>query len=286
MRGMLADEYVRRRPRAEDGPLVTVVIPTYNRSEVLRYALRSALEQSYERLEVIVAGDGCTDDSEHVVASFADPRVKWMNLEVNTGNQSGPNRAALEIATGELIAYLGHDDLWRRDHVAILVADIDRSGADVSYTACDSVFSQGRVAGRRFTCPPLGEPSLPLALMHRRSMIERGAHWRPWRETVDAPDYAFFMSLVAAGARLSRVPALTAVKFPAAARPKLYREHRSREQERFSRRIDGRAFVAREILTGILLLPLRRRTRLPIDQSRYTEPGELVADLRRFRGLE
>jgi glycosyltransferase involved in cell wall biosynthesis len=282
---MLADEYARRRLRAKDGPLVTVVIPTYNRSEVLRHALRSALDQSYRRLEVIVAGDACTDDSERVVASFADPRVRWINLEQNSGSQGGPSQAALEIATGELVAYLGHDDLWRRDHIAVLVADIERSGADVSYTACDNVFSLGRLAGRRFTCPPLGEHPAPSSLMHRRSLIERGARWPAWRETVEAPDYAFFKRLVAAGARLSRVPALTAVKFPSAARPNLYREHRSREQERFSRRIDGRAFVAREVLTGIVLLPLRRRTRAP-DKSRYTQPGELVADLRRFRGLE
>ncbi|HEX8054035.1 MAG TPA: glycosyltransferase family 2 protein [Thermoleophilaceae bacterium] len=283
---MLADEYVRPRPRASDGPLVTVVIPTYNRSEVLRHALRSVLDQSYRRLEVIVAGDACTDDSEEVVASFADPRVTWVNLEVNTGSQGGPNRAALEIANGELVAYLGHDDLWRRDHVALLVADIQRSGADVTYGACDSVFSQGRIAGRRFTCPPLGEPALPSSVMHRRSMCERGAEWRDWRETVNAPDYAFFESLVAAGAKLSRVPALTAVKFPASARRNVYREHRSREQERFARRMNGRAFVAWEILTGLLLLPLRRRTRLPIDQRAYTEPGELVTALRRVRGLE
>jgi glycosyltransferase involved in cell wall biosynthesis len=283
---MLADEYARRRPRALDGPLVTVVIPTYNRSEVLRHALRSALEQSYRRLEVIVAGDACTDGSAEVVASFADPRVRWLNLEVNSGNQAGPNRAALEVANGELIAYLGHDDLWRRDHVACLVADIERSGADVTYSACDSVFSQGRVAGRRFTCPPLGEPALPSSVMHRRSMCERGAEWRDWRETVHAPDYAFFESLIAVGARLSRVPVMTAVKFPASARRNVYREHRSREQERFSRRMNSRAFVAREILTGLLLLPLRRRTRLPVDQGEYTDPGELVTALRRVRGLD
>ncbi len=129
---MLVDEYVRPRPRAEDGPLVTVVMATYNRSEVLRYALHSALDQRYPRYEVIVAGDACTDDSEQVVASFGDPRVRWINLPENSGSQSGPNGAAVEIANGDLIAYLGHDDLWRRDHLAILVAEIERTGADVA----------------------------------------------------------------------------------------------------------------------------------------------------------
>lgn len=283
---MLADEYLRPRPRAEDGPLVTVVIATYNRSEVLRHALRSALDQSYRRLEVIVAGDACTDDSEQVVASFADPRVKWINLDVNWGSQDGPNRAALEIASGELIAYLGHDDLWRRDHVARLVADI-QGGADVSYSACDVVFSRDRIGGRRFICPPLGEPVVPpTTLMHRRALCDRGAQWRDWRETVDPPDTHFFKELVAAGARLSRVPALSAVKFPSSAHRNSYRERRSRDQERFSMRLNGRAFVAREILTGIALLPWRRRTRAYVEISTCTEPGEAVRQMRRVRGLD
>ena len=283
---MLSDEYVRRRPRAKSGPLVTVVISTYNRCEVLRYALRSALDQSYERIEVIVAGDGCTDDSEQVVASFGDPRVTWINLEENSGSQSAPNRAALRIAKGELVAYLGHDDLWRRDHIALLVADMEASGADVNYSACDLVYSQGWLAGRRFTCPPFGEHPSPMSMMHRRSVSPHGDEWPDWQEVVDPPDRHFYRALLEAGARLSRVPVLTAVKFPAVARPGVYHDHPSRDQERFSKRMNGRAFVVREVLTGILLLPLRRRTRAPVEMTEVTEPGEMIAELRRVRGLE
>ena len=79
--GIVSSEYIRQKPRVFDGPLVTVVIATYNRSEVLRYALASALGQTYRRLEVLVVGDACTDDSERVVAGFGDPRVTWTNLE-------------------------------------------------------------------------------------------------------------------------------------------------------------------------------------------------------------
>jgi glycosyltransferase involved in cell wall biosynthesis len=60
-------------PRA---PLVTVVIPTFNWSAVLRYSIHSALWQTYSNVEVLVVGDGCTDDSEQVVGSFADSRVR------------------------------------------------------------------------------------------------------------------------------------------------------------------------------------------------------------------
>src|SRR3954470_19676461 len=109
-----------RRPRAAYVPLVSVLIPTYNWSSVLRHAVRSALAQSYPTLEVIVVGDACTDDSEAVVAAIGDPRVTWENLERNSGSQSAPNNRGLELARGEYVAYLGHDDLWHRDHLAHL----------------------------------------------------------------------------------------------------------------------------------------------------------------------
>jgi glycosyltransferase involved in cell wall biosynthesis len=89
---ILREAYLRPLPRAPDGPLVTVVIATYNRSAVLRYALASALRQSYRRLEVLVVGDACTDDSSEVVASFGDPRVRWINLPSNSGSQAGRTR--------------------------------------------------------------------------------------------------------------------------------------------------------------------------------------------------
>ena len=57
-------------------------------------------------------GDACTDESESIVRSFADPRIRWENLTENAGSQWGPNNRGLELARGRDVAYLGHDDLW------------------------------------------------------------------------------------------------------------------------------------------------------------------------------
>src|SRR5918911_3354227 len=105
--------------------LVTVIIPTYNWSSVLPYSVGSALRQTLTDFEVLVVGDGCTDDSEAVVGSFGDERLRWVNLPTNTGHQSGPNNEGLRRARGELIAYLGHDDLWLPHHLSVLVGGID-----------------------------------------------------------------------------------------------------------------------------------------------------------------
>src|ERR1041385_1945984 len=101
-------------------PRVSVIIPTYNWSSVLRYSIRSALWQTMQDFELIVVGDGCTDDSAEVVASFQDPRVSWHNLPSNCGSQSIPNNKGLELARGQYVAYLGHDDIWLPQHLEIL----------------------------------------------------------------------------------------------------------------------------------------------------------------------
>src|SRR3954454_8989205 len=110
-------------------PRVTVIIATYNWSSVLPYSIGSVLRQTFTDFELLVVGDGCTDDSEQVVASIDDPRVRWINLPENTRHQSGPNNEGLRQARGELIAYLGHDDLWLPHHLAAHVAAIDASAA-------------------------------------------------------------------------------------------------------------------------------------------------------------
>lgn len=289
---ILSDEYVRPLPRAASasacasGPLVTVVIATYNRSEVLRYALASALRQSYERLEILVIGDACTDASEQVVAQAGDPRVRWINLPRNSGSQTGPNQAGLEEARGELIAYLGHDDLWRRDHVALLVADLQRRRADASSTVTSFVYPRP-VPRRAFGSPAPGEFVPPSSLMHTAPAGRRAGGWIDHRKTIRPPDDDFIWRLRQSGARFSRVRALTVVKFASSQRAGSYRSGRADEQAAFSPRLDRRSFVAREVATWIALQPFRGLVSLPrVDPAAARRPGGTVAEYRRIRGLE
>ncbi|MEA3032945.1 MAG: hypothetical protein QOH86_961, partial [Sphingomonadales bacterium] len=76
-------------------PRVSIVLATYNWSAVLPFSIGSALDQSFGDFELIVVGDGCTDDSAEVVAAIGDPRVRWVNLPANCGHQSGPNNEGL-----------------------------------------------------------------------------------------------------------------------------------------------------------------------------------------------
>jgi glycosyltransferase involved in cell wall biosynthesis len=112
-------------------PRVTVIIATYNWGTVLPYAIGSVLRQTFSDFELLVIGDGCTDESGETVARFDDPRVRWLNLSANTGHQCGPNNEGLRQARGDVIAYLGHDDLWLPHHLELQMTAID-TGADLA----------------------------------------------------------------------------------------------------------------------------------------------------------
>jgi hypothetical protein len=286
---LLRDEYVRPLPRATGGPLVTVIIAAYNRAEVLRYALASAMAQSYRNTEILVIGDACTDDSEAVVAAVAagDERVEWRNLETNFGSQVGPNQAGLESARGELIAYLGQDDLWRRDHLALLVADLERTGADVSSTVTSMVWPRPVPTRRLFSPAPGGFNPTP-AVMHTRAAGLAAGGWVDHRTTVRPPDLDFNARLIESGARFSRVRALGVVKFASALRTGSYRDRDASEQAATAARIDRRSFVAREMAVAAALAPLRPwHGRWPeVDRAKAASPGGTIAEYRRIRGLD
>lgn len=100
-------------------PAVSVVVPTYERRELVVRAVRSALAQTFRDLEVIVADDGSTDGTGEAVAALDSPRVRYLRQR-NRGPSAARN-AGIAVARGELVAFLDSDNLWRPEHVAVLV---------------------------------------------------------------------------------------------------------------------------------------------------------------------
>ena len=100
--------------------LVSVIIPTYNRAEYLKLALKSVLEQTYKNIEVIVVDDGSTDKTSEVVANFNDSRVKYF-YQKNTGLPAVPRNLGMQKASGEYIAFLDDDDMWLSEKLKLQI---------------------------------------------------------------------------------------------------------------------------------------------------------------------
>ena len=101
-------------------PLVSVIIPTYNRADYLKLALKSVMEQTYKKIEVIVTDDGSTDNTAEVVTSFNDTRIKYF-YQKNTGLPAAARNLGLREASGEYIAFLDDDDMWLPEKLELQV---------------------------------------------------------------------------------------------------------------------------------------------------------------------
>lgn len=240
---------------AEDAaPLVSVVIATYNYSGVLRCAIQSALAQTFRDFELLVIGDGCTDESEHVAASFGDPRIHWHNLPKNSGYQAAANNAGLQMARGRYVAYLGHDDLWLPNHLDRLVQKIQQTGADVAYSLGLMIAPPGSpmrmlTGATKSGAYEPGAPVPPSTVLHRTEMVQDTGGWSDYRELHTASDISFLAAAWAAGKRFAPVRELTVLKFPGAWRKDIYRTKPSFEQEACLARLSDPEFLIDELTT-------------------------------------
>lgn len=107
-------------------PTVSVIIPTHNRGDILRRAIDSVLNQTYKDFELIVVSDGCTDNTDEIVTSYADPRIKFFSHEKSCGASAARN-TGIKASTGQYIAFLDDDDEWTVDKLEVQVPVIERS---------------------------------------------------------------------------------------------------------------------------------------------------------------
>jgi glycosyltransferase involved in cell wall biosynthesis len=295
-------------------PAVSIVVATYNRSNVLALAIASALAQTFADWEMHVIGDACTDDSEQVVESFGDPRIHWTNLAVNHGDQSGPNNHGGERSRGRYVAFLNQDDLWFPDHLerclATLEFEPDTGGAFSPPGFVDpgggslrmSPSWTGRYVPTRIIAPASG-------WLLRREIVDRVGPWRSRQECFVEPSRDWLLRADRAGVRLDQVPYLTVLAVPSGARPNSYRDRDDADQRVLWGRMQAEPGLREELLAQVALAtsaelhrpqPLEHAAQaardavvvafgsrwIPIKTAvKYRKRGGLIDDLRRIRGL-
>jgi len=106
-------------------PKVSVVIPTFNRRDLIGETIGSVLGQTFGNLEILVIDDGSTDDTKRIVDSIGDPRIRYFYQD-HSGKPAVPRNKGIKNARGEYIAFLDSDDLWLPDKLERQVGFLDK----------------------------------------------------------------------------------------------------------------------------------------------------------------
>ncbi|MBW8001726.1 MAG: glycosyltransferase family 2 protein [Planctomycetes bacterium] len=116
-------------------PIVSVIIPTYNRVDDLVIAIESVQMQTFKDLEIIVVDDGSTDNTKQVVAShtICDGRIRYIDMGRNSGCPVHPRNTGCANAKGKYLAFLDSDDLWEPEKLKLQVWYLEVTGEVFSY---------------------------------------------------------------------------------------------------------------------------------------------------------
>lgn len=193
-------------------PLVTVVTPTWGRHDLLLgRCVPSVHGQSYRELEHVVVSDG--PDAGLAMSLSEWPRVRYHELPDHdpVRHWGGPaRRRGIEVARGQLIAYIDDDDAWRPDHVAVLVAALSAEpGAGFAFSRMmmhttggqlvrigDGRLSHGRIATSM--------------IVHRRELLDIAT----WGEPNPHEDWLLVDAWLSAGVSYASVDAETVDYYP------------------------------------------------------------------------
>jgi glycosyltransferase involved in cell wall biosynthesis len=139
-----AGRLVDAKPGPSGAPVVSVIIPTYNRAGIVVRAIESVLQQTFTDFEVIVVDDASTDDTANVISPLADRRVRYVRLPHNGGVATARNRG-MEEAQGRYFAFLDSDDEWLPTKLQQQIEVFSRApfGVGLVYTGVETIGEGG-----------------------------------------------------------------------------------------------------------------------------------------------
>ncbi|GMV28326.1 MAG: hypothetical protein AMXMBFR59_04510 [Rhodanobacteraceae bacterium] len=200
-------------PGPHYGPTFSVIVPTYQPPlEFLRAALDSVLGQTYASYELCVADDASADSAvAAMLEEYAarDSRVRYA-IRAEQGGIAANTNSALDLATGDYVVFLDHDDLLHRDALACLAMTVTAGTAgDIVYSDHDCLGPDGRRRNPFFK--PDWNPDLFLAQMYlghfvaiRRELVVRAGGLRTGCD--GSQDYDLVLRCIALGAKPSHIP--------------------------------------------------------------------------------
>ncbi len=253
----------------------TVLIPTHDHGETLRYSIPTALQQTVEDIEIFIIGDAVPGVTRAIVHEFAarDRRVRFFDFPKGPSRGELYRHQVLQEARGEIVCYLFDDDLWLPDHVAVMQELLRGAGFAFSMPAIVGVdgtisapfIDLARPLHRRlFTNSKSGTVSEPTCAAHTMALYRRLPHG--WRTTPPglAPDKYMWAQCLADPRTVARSGTRpTAILFPDPPRRGWPLQRRLDELREWSARMDDARDVQPERIPDLVLRGYELSLHLP-----------------------
>lgn len=141
----IASAAISYQNETDNNPLVSVIVPTYNRPDMLKVAIQSIQDQVFQNYEIIVVNDAGQDVSS-VVQAFNSRKIVYLSHEINKGLAATRN-TGIRAAKGKYIAYLDDDDIYYPEHIDTLVTFLESNNFKVAYTDANEAL-QNKIDGK------------------------------------------------------------------------------------------------------------------------------------------
>lgn len=130
--------------------MVSVIMPVFNREDTIARAIESVINQTYDKWELIVVDDGCTDKTEEIVSAYVEKESRI--ILIKNHNKKGVAEArntGIHVAKGEYVAFLDSDDEWLEHHLAECINTLETTGMKM----CSALWIENRYG----KCEKIGE---------------------------------------------------------------------------------------------------------------------------------
>lgn len=128
--------------------LVSIIMPTYNCGDFISTTIESILNQTYKNWELIIVDDCSKDNTEEVMQKYLnDNRIKYHKLENNQGAAIA-RTTAMNLATGNYMAFLDSDDLWKKDKLEKQIEFMEQNDYNFTCTAYEQIDEEGNKLGK------------------------------------------------------------------------------------------------------------------------------------------
>ena len=125
-----------------ENELVSIIMPTYNCAKFIKETIESVLNQTYENWELVIVDDCSNDNTEEIVESFNDKRIKYHKLEKNSG-AAVARTTAMKMAIGNYMAFLDSDDLWKKEKLEKQLEFMKKNNYNFTCTAYEQIDEEG-----------------------------------------------------------------------------------------------------------------------------------------------